>query len=66
MYPSTALTPAQQANMYAQARHQAQLLRRAAIADFWSAAYRLAADALRATQHALHRAVPHSKHPSGV
>ena len=66
MYPSTALTSAQRADMYAQARHQAQLLRRAAIADFWSAAYHLAADALRAAQHALQRAVPRSKHPSGV
>lgn len=66
MYPTITLTPAQRADMYAQARRQAQLLRRAAIADFWHAAYRLAADALRAAQHVLQRAVPRSNHPSGV
>lgn len=66
MYTTTPLTPAQRADIHARARRQAQLLRRAAIADFWHAAYRLAADGLRTAQHALHRAVPHSKHPSGV
>ncbi len=66
MYAATSLTPEQRANIHERARRQALLLRKAAVADFWHATYRLAADALRAAQHALHRAVPHSKHPSGV
>lgn len=66
MYTTTPLTPAQRADIHASARRQAQLLRRAAAADFWYAAYRLAADGLRAAQHTLGRAAHHSKHPSGV
>ncbi len=66
MYTATPLTPEQRASIHECARREAQLLRRAALTDFWIAAYRLVADALRAAKNALHRAVPRSNHPSGV
>jgi hypothetical protein len=66
MYPTTTLNPEQRAQLHARARRQAQMLRRAAVADFWRAAYLLTADALRAAQRLPHRLAPHSKHPSGV
>ena len=66
MYPSTTLTPAQRADIHDRARRQAQLLRRAAIADFWNAAYSLVASRLRVAQQVLHRAAPHANRPSGV
>ena len=50
MYYSTNLTPEQHADLFARARCQAQVLRRAAIADFWRSVFRLGARALRAAQ----------------
>ncbi len=72
MYPSTALSPEQRADLHARARRQAQLLRRAAVVDFWHGAYRLGASALQAAWHMVHRtasttaATPVSRKPSGV
>ena len=66
MYPSTALTMEQRACLHAEARRQSQMLRRAAVADFWRAAYRLTANALRAARYLPHRLALHSNHPSGV
>ncbi len=66
MNNSTPLTPAQRADIHDRARRQAQVLRRAAIADMWRSVYCFAADALRAAQHRLHRMAPQSNRPSGV
>ncbi|MES2949967.1 MAG: hypothetical protein V4858_15600 [Pseudomonadota bacterium] len=72
MYPTTVLTPEQRADLHTQARRQAQLLRRAAIAGFWRGVYRLGASALQATWHVVHRTTTTtattlvSRNPSGV
>lgn len=53
MYPSTALTAEQHADLYARARRQAQLLRRAAVIDFWRGVYGLGARTLSAARRLL-------------
>lgn len=55
MYPSTPLTAEQRDYMHARARRQAQVLREAAIDDFWRGVYTLGARALRAARRALRR-----------
>jgi hypothetical protein len=68
MYPSTTLTPQQRADIHARARRQAQLLRRAAVADFWHSVYGYAVRVLRtvraATKTATTTANPSSHKPS--
>ena len=66
MYSTTTLSTEQRARLHVLARRQAQLLRRAAISDFWHTAYHLAAHALRVVRHLPQRLAPHAKYPSGV
>lgn len=69
MYPSTYLTAEQRADVHDGARHLAQHLRRAAIADFWQGVYRFATHALRTPQRASTRgtrAITATRQPTGV
>ncbi len=68
MYSNQPLTSQQRADLHAQARHQAQHLRDAAVTAFWYGIYQQAANVLRAAHRMLHRtgASTGPRKPSGV